>query len=417
MRVRYILMTIITLILIGSVATGVIQAMEPVTSAPVTVAALENVRDYASMPVRDGLNYAVDGGALYAGKPGAWTAVDTPSGVIVAAVAVDTARPGSLYIGAANELAIYRSTDNGVNWLRVPLDGQATGGVTDIAVDSLQRLVFVGTDTAGLFRLRDVGSSMVLGGQLLLDEPVRQVATDSTGAALAFARTDLALYRAENYGLSWATVDNLHSNPTAVVIANTDPATIYVGTTDRGVLTSRDGLTWELANAELGFVPGSRLHVDALAIDAAQPEVAYVATSYLYGTSEVHITPSRVAVQAAGAPAWSMLADNLKLNVTDLLPHSGYTGAVYALATTSRSPLALGSAPEFEPGLAVAPAAVPAVAQPVASTGLLAWIVAALAAMALVFAIVTDVRRRRTLPVAEGSRPAATEPGVVHVKS
>jgi photosystem II stability/assembly factor-like uncharacterized protein len=329
-------------------------------------------------------------------------------------VALDASRPGSIYIGAANELAIYRSTDHGVSWLRIPLDDKTAGGVTDIAVDGVQRLVYVGTDTAGLFRLRDVGSSMVLGGQLMLDEPVRQVATDSTGAALAFARTDFALYRAENYGLSWATVDNLHSNPTAVVVANTDPATVYVGTTDRGVLTSRDGRTWELANAELGFMPGSRLHVDALAVDAAQPAVAYVATSYLYGTGEVHATPSRVAVQAAGAPAWSPLTDDLKLTVTDLLPHSGYAGAVYALATTSRSPLALGSAPEFEPGLAAAPASAPVVAQPAAGTGLLAWIVAALAAMALAFAIVTDIRRRRTeQPVA----PVTAKPGVVHVKS
>lgn len=416
MRIRYILMTLITLVLIGSVTTGIIQAMEPAPSAPVTVATLENVRDYASMPTRDGINYAVDGGALYVGEPGAWASVPTPADVIVSAVALDPTRPGALYIGAANELAIYRSTDSGANWLRVPLDAKATGGVTDVAVDSAQRLIYVGTDTAGLFRLRDVGSSVVLGGQLMLSEPVRQIATDSTGAALAFARTDSALFRAEDYGLTWVTVDNLKSNPTAVVIANTDPATVYVGTTDRGVLTSHDGITWELSNAELGFVPGSRLHVDALAIDAAQPEVAYVATSFIYGTSEAHFTPSRVAVQPAGAQAWSMVADDLKINVTDLMPYTGYTGAVYALAQTSRAPLALGSAPEFEPGVAVAPVATVPVAQPVADTGLLAWIVAALAAIALVFAVATDVRRRRTVP-AGSAGVAPTKPGIVQVKS
>ena len=71
-----------------------------------------------------------------------------------------------------------------MNWLRVPLTSDYIGGVTAIAVDSVQRLVYVGTDTAGLFRLRDVGSSMLVSGQLLLDEPVIEVVADSAGSGL-----------------------------------------------------------------------------------------------------------------------------------------------------------------------------------------------------------------------------------------
>ena len=126
-------------------------------------------------------------------------------------------------------------------------------------------MLYVGTDTAGIFRLRDVGSSMIAGGQTPLNEAVKQVVTDSTGAGLAFVRTTMNLYRAENGGLNWTKVENLGSSPTALAVVNGTPATVYVGTTDRGVVSTQDGTTWTLANDGLGLMPGTRLKVDALA--------------------------------------------------------------------------------------------------------------------------------------------------------
>ncbi len=59
------------------------------------------------------MNYAVDNGELFAGRPGEWRKIATPDNVIVGAVAADSSRPGTLYMGAANEMAVYRSTDRG----------------------------------------------------------------------------------------------------------------------------------------------------------------------------------------------------------------------------------------------------------------------------------------------------------------
>lgn len=416
MKFRHIVMAAVTFILFGSVTAGVIQALETHPNAVHTMPALENVRDYMTASEKGGLNYAVDAGKLYSGVPGVWTEIRTPQDVIVSAVAMDAAHGGALYIGAANELAIYRSLDAGGSWLRVPL-GEGAGGVTDVAFDGVQRLVYVGTDTAGLFRLRDVGSSVVLNGHLLIDEPVREIVTDHNGSGLAFARTDTALYRAENYGLNWATVDNLLSSPTALVAAETIPTTFYVGTTDRGVLISTDGLTWALANDGLGSVPGSRLHVDALAADPVQPGLVYAATSYLYGSTMVQQTPSRVSVSDAPAQAWSTLHDDLDVSVAELLPVSGYAGAVYALTTTSRSPMALGDALAAEAAPVIAEAApVAASTAPGKSAGPLAWVVAGLAGIALLFAVAYDVtQRRRTAPAASPS--ATLEAQAVRSKS
>jgi hypothetical protein len=313
----------------------------------------------------------------------------------VSAVAFDSATPEVIYIGAANELAIYRSDNNGRSWMNVPLTQEYIGGVTDLAVDSAQRLIYVGTDTAGVFRLRDVGSSIINSGQLLLDRPVIEVAADSTGTGMAFARTEWNLYRAENFGLSWVVVDNLQSAPTALEIANTSPAIVYVGTMDRGVLQSHDGLTWTLANEGLNFVPGSRLHVNDLAIDPQQPEVLYVATSYLYGTSTTNKTPATVAMSTNGAQAWANLGEEASYNVAELMPVSGQTGSVYALTNESRSPMPMGQAVAAPATAETAVVTAPAPA--LNFTGLMSWLIAALAGMALLYAVVSDLRSRQTV--------------------
>ena len=69
-------------------------------------------------------------------------------------------------------------------------------------MDSVNRVLYAGTDTAGVFRLRDVGSSMIAGGQVAFDTPIVQVVTDNTGAGLAFVRTTMDLYHAEDSGFT-----------------------------------------------------------------------------------------------------------------------------------------------------------------------------------------------------------------------
>ena len=417
---------IITTILIASITfVSVVQALGSEQDAPTAVIALANVRDYSPAVTVNGLNYAVDGGELFVGKTGAWMPVSTPAGIIVNTVAQDSRLADVVYMGAANELTLFRSTDGGQNWLRIPLSEQV-GAITTIAVDSASRIVYVGTDNAGLFRLRDVGSSLIDGGRLSLNEPVIQVVSDNTGSGLVFARTAWNLYRAENGGLNWTQVDNLLSVPTALAIANTTPATVYVGTADRGVLASTDGVNWQTANTGLGLTPGSRLFVDALAVDPVQPEVVYVSSSFLFGSANTQATAQGVAMSTDGALAWNNLAPALDGNVTvaELLPVSGQPGAVFALAANSRTPLALGTAPTI-PTLVVAAAALPVAeltaaeaqsapvvtAQPVTtpSNNWLVWIVAALAALALAFTAGSDIVRRW------GRKPLAGFPVLAHM--
>ncbi len=342
-----IVLTAIVLLVATLVGANGISRLAPQSSAlPATNrVALENVRDYAPALSADGLNYAIDGGVLYAGRPLDWQRVTTPEGVIVGSVALDANNPQAVYIGAANELALYRSLDGGANWLYVPLTNEAIGGVTDVAFDSHTRLLYVGTDTAGVFRLRDVGSSITSGGHFAVETPVVEVAADSTGAGMAFFRTEQALYRSENGGMSWIPVETLTSVPTAIVVANSKPPVVYAGTMDRGLLRSDTGETWMAANDGFDWTPGSRLSVDALAVDPQQPGVLYAATSFLYGSTEVHQSPTGVWMSAEAGSQWAPIVRSVDAPVAELLPVSGVNGAVYATTVQNRTPVALGLAP------------------------------------------------------------------------
>src|SRR5690606_20972977 len=131
------------------------------------------------------------------------------------------------------------------------------------------------------------------------------------------------------------------------------------------------------------------------AADPLQPDVLYIATSFLYGTTEAHHTPSHVAVSSDGAQAWETLGESAA-RVAALLPVSGQTGQVYALTLTSRTPQPIGETP------AIAVAELPA-AEEGRSTGLLAWVIAGLAALALGFAVVSDLRSRRPAPTPDAA--------------
>jgi hypothetical protein len=139
--------------------------------------------------------------------------------------------------------------------------------------------------------------------------------------------------------------------------------------------------------------PGTRLQIDALAIDSSNPGVMYVASSYNFGSTTVHNSPAGVAMRTDSTLDWTTLDAELAAGtaVAELLPVSGETGAVYALTTQSRTPLALGLAPEMG-GQIVDANAVPQTSWLAGAGNLITWVVAGLAALTLLIAVGLDLR-------------------------
>ena len=388
------LLTGTTLLLLTLVASvGAAGASGP-KGIPIT--GLENVRAYAAAAQVDGRSYAVDGGRLYGGINGAWEPLPAPHGVIVNAVAVDRADSDIVYIGAANRHSVYVSRNGGRGWKEFSLDSEAIGGVTAVAFDAFNRLLYVGTVSDGVYRLRDIGAGpgqgLVASGHLLLEEPVLEIAVDSTGAGLAFVRTTEKLYRAEAYGLRWLVVDDLPGPPTAVAVSDSSAPKVYVGTAGGGVLVSEDGAAWRAVNQGLNYVNDGKLVISDVVVDPAQPEVLYAATGLSDGEGLEGFS-GRVAVSADGGSQWEILAALENAQVAELLPVTGRSGLVYALTTASRTPVAVG-----EVALLVMQEADGLPGRGLRSPGLLAWILAGHASAALIILGVSELRggyRRR----------------------
>jgi hypothetical protein len=138
--------------------------------------------------------------------------------------------------------------------------------------------------------------------------------------------------------------------------------------------------------------------------------VLYVSTSYLMGSTSLHSSPVGVFMTTDSAQKWSSLAENRQVAMVNLIPVSGHAGAVYALTEASRTPLALGNASEVAAAMA---AARQDVQQAAAQSGaaqeaglslgeMAAWIVAGLAALALLFALAMDLREQDRKRAADG---------------
>lgn len=359
-----------------------------IEAAPEPPYQLENIRTFTPAPDPTGAAYVIDAGQLYALENGSVAAIALPANVIAGAVATGPVDSSTVYVGAANSLDVYVSHNGGRHWTQIPLDTDAIGGVTALAVDNANRIVYVGTDNDGVHRLRDVGSSLIASAHLLLDEPVQEIVADSTGTGMAFVRTEWNVYRAEELGLSWVTVGDLPSPATAIAIAETSPPTVYVGTASSGVRVSTDGVNWQAANQGLGYTPGTQLYVSDLVVDPAQPQVVYAGTSLIFGSGNARISPIGVAMSTDGGSQWSTLHEIRDAQVADILPVTGKAGSVYALTSASRAPLPIGEA------LALAPAAQPVqAASGLTATEILAWALAGIALAAFLALVVVDLSR------------------------
>lgn len=251
-----------------------------------------------------GMARAGPGGPIFAATPAGvyrsldagqtWTLAGRANTVPFAEVVVaspDFARTRTIFVGGSEGL--YRSSDSGESWQQL-LVGSRVPGLA-IAAEDQSDVLLAGTETDGVLRSEDGGSTWASANPGLLDLTVLALAL-SPGFQqdhVGFAGTASGLYRTRNGARSWRAVepavDDAAVQSLAVSPTFADDRLVLAGTEAHGLWRSDDG-------------GSSWASVPAL----ARGSIAAVAFSTAYSASRtiVAATESGVAVSQDAGQTW-----------------------------------------------------------------------------------------------------------------
>ena len=203
-----------------------------------------------------------------------WTTVGPYGGVVLALAAFPT-NPEVLYAGVEHG-GVFRSDDAGLNWRSVSA-GLPDLNVTSLAVSPADANVIVLGALSGLYVSVDGGVSWTVAPGSP-GSAINDVAFDPTDSTIAYAVSSAGWAgRSVDGGVSWNPMGSsvFAQQPTAIAVAASAPATLYLGTNLNGVYRSTDsGATWTDKNNGL-----TNLHVSALAVDPRNAMIVYAGTA------------------------------------------------------------------------------------------------------------------------------------------
>jgi len=214
---------------------------------------------------------ACEPGGIYRSSDGGatWSATSV-LGQCMNAVVVDPS--GVVYAGGFDGQGLHKSTDGGQTWSSYSVGGSFSVGV--LAVDPNNPSILYAEADAGVYKSLDGGVTWNVTGLSTGDAFDDSLAVDPNNSQIVYAVNSGQLKMTTNGGASWNTITNLgisvNGAPTAVMIAPTNPSTVFVGSTTDGVLKSTDsGVNWS-------HISGSTDDVSAMAFAPSNNAIAYV---------------------------------------------------------------------------------------------------------------------------------------------
>jgi HEAT repeat protein len=247
----------------------------------------------------------------------------------------------------AEQVSLFRSTDEGTTWQSLPLPVEAepiawadnnkdhVAVVTDdgslllsedqgdswIIVESGLDILsltwgeddhlYLGTDGQGVYQLSTGGAlvaSSMMQGELALE---RIVGLSLVEGRLFAAGANVVLYTDNTTdlvsGAAWTRSATLPDLVTAIVA--TDKQTVYAGMATTGVYKSKDaGQAWQPAWNGLGLAAGQMVRVTALTSDPQEPGLLYAAVDHIVGSTQVHASAAGTFVTLDHGAFWQPLA-------------------------------------------------------------------------------------------------------------
>jgi photosystem II stability/assembly factor-like uncharacterized protein len=187
----------------------------------------------------------VTGGIIRSNDKGnTWTRIQLPVSEI--------GKPSEFTIRADSQIfaggeGIYLSKDDGLTWTENATFPPYAMGITAITTNK-QGDIFAGTSMHGIFRSTDNGANWVPINTGLENDPVTALAVNDSGILLA-GIYGKGTYRSSDKGATW---DLVASRQFPVALTIGEDGTLFCGDYDGGISRSTDGGdTWKLVNDEL----------------------------------------------------------------------------------------------------------------------------------------------------------------------
>ncbi len=201
----------------------------------------------------------------------------------------------------AARLGIYRTEDAGASWYpsNQGISAWSVNGIE--ASDRVPGLIF--TDThGGVFRRTQDTDWQLLGVTgTTIDLNVSWIALDPTEDATVYAWTGFKLIRSTDMGNdgTWQTVFETDCGSKGLAIDPENGNSLYLGTSRRGVIVSRDrGESWEESNSGLAL-DGNEVWL--ISIAPSDPNVLWVGLGGMFGASDFYKTTD-------AAQSWATVA-------------------------------------------------------------------------------------------------------------
>jgi Calx-beta domain/Carboxypeptidase regulatory-like domain/Beta-propeller repeat len=239
----------------------------------------------------------------------------------VTAMAVAPNAPNTIY--AATSDGIYRSTDAGATWTKVPATGLSSASfATALAVDPTNSLVVYVSVFSGLSKSTDGGNNWTtINTAPLFFSSVSTIVFDPVTPSTMYIGASNGVFKSTNSGASWIAQNNFSvpgtPNVRALAIDPTTPLTLYAGTSGNGLFKSTNGGgVWTAANTGMGGP--NPTNVNVIAIDPANPATIYTGHGFSGGINK----------STNGAASWTPLTNEVPQSQVNAMVAT--SSAVYA---------------------------------------------------------------------------------------
>jgi HEAT repeat protein len=265
------------------------------------------------------------------------------------AVRASAARAIELIGGKAPLAAAYH-LDAGV-----PQGGGTTvSAALDAPQPTMYRYAGQPDGTTEVRRSQDGGFTWAAVG--MIPELVAQLTANPANDTVVFARTGASLWRSENSGVSWASVDSLPGRPLALAFAASSGSSglVYAGTDTQGLYSSLDsGTTWQAAGGSLSQLGAGSLAVTALAVNPDDQHVVYAAATLTMTTPQELHNVQFVFISVDDGRNWFEMTPAPRVDqiITQLTPLAGPLLAVLIPSQFGTQLVTLEAGPTFATGL------------------------------------------------------------------